>query len=167
VYGEVNSVLYVLINGSCIASAIFAIVLNFFGCRNNFINIVNIIRRKIEGVRESEIKDDDEDSDIYFNDDLEARIQKANKEYKIFTVCLYATMLINAAVLNSIDIIFNFLGAVCQSLMTIILPCLFYVTLVRRERQPRYLHFYVAWGLLIVVVPCSIVSVVATYIHPN
>ena len=47
VYTETNPVLYYTINIFYLFSLLFAIVLLFFGARNNFINIVKIIKKQI------------------------------------------------------------------------------------------------------------------------
>lgn len=46
VYSETNTILYYIVNASYIFSILFAIVLMFFGSRNNFISIVNILRKR-------------------------------------------------------------------------------------------------------------------------
>lgn len=45
-YTDTNPVLYFIINASYISSILFAIVLIFFSSRNNFISMVNILRRR-------------------------------------------------------------------------------------------------------------------------
>jgi amino acid permease len=47
VYSETNPALYFAINIFYLFSLLFAIILLFFGARNNFINIVNILKKKI------------------------------------------------------------------------------------------------------------------------
>ena len=45
-YQTTNNFLYLTINFCYIFSILFAIVLMFFGCRNNLISIVNIVRKR-------------------------------------------------------------------------------------------------------------------------
>ena len=58
-YHTTNKFLYLTINICYIFSIMFAIVLIFFGCRNNFINIVNITRKRIENNNKQKLKNED------------------------------------------------------------------------------------------------------------
>jgi uncharacterized membrane protein len=61
-------------------------------------------------------------------------------------------------------VIFNILGAICETLIIIILPCFFYVRLIKKNDQPKHARFYIAWVLLVlafILSFCSIVSTVA------
>jgi hypothetical protein len=63
--------------------------------------------------------------------------------------------------------IFNFLGAICETLITVILPCFFYVMLIKKNDRPKFAHYYAAWVLLVLAVIFGIFSVVATFISSN
>lgn len=81
------------------------------------------------------------------------------------TVLLYVVMLGASVLLQNIELVFNFLGAVCETMVAIILPCLFYVMLVNKEEQSRGLLYYVAILILLLIIPYSVFSVVVSYIH--
>lgn len=54
VYSETNPFLFYVINISYLFTLPFAIILLFFGTRNNFINIANRIRKKIKKNKKKE-----------------------------------------------------------------------------------------------------------------
>lgn len=73
-------------------------------------------------------------------------------------------MIAASVVLQNIELVFNFLGAVCESLVSVILPCLFYVMLVRKEEQSKRFIYYLCIFVLILIIPYSIFSVVVSYL---
>ncbi len=123
-------------NISYLLSILFNVVLMFFTCKNNFISIFNIIRKrnkknkkkKGQLINGSDERNDEEDDDTSSN--REEKIVQANKEYKIFTVILYGIFVISSLFLDQLQYLFSFLGAVCSTTMVILLPCLFYVMLI-------------------------------------
>jgi hypothetical protein len=90
-------------------------------------------------------------------------VRQFNREYYCCTIFIYVAILPIAIGVDSIEIVFNFLGAVREILLTVILPCLLYVNLVKRENGPRYPHYYIAWVLLLLAVPFSFFSMVSTF----
>ena len=73
-------------------------------------------------------------------------------------------MVIASIFLESIELIFNFLGAICETLVEFLLPAIFYVMLILKEEQPKNFIYYFAVGLIIVIIPFSLFSVVASYV---
>lgn len=59
-YQTTNHILYYTINGCYVFSIMFAIVLMFFGARNNMINIVNIIRRRAQRQKKGKLNPNQE-----------------------------------------------------------------------------------------------------------
>jgi hypothetical protein len=80
-------------------------------------------------------------------------------------VALYASAMIIAIFLNVQEVVFNFLGAVCETLITMIFPSLFYVMLIQNRNQPKLPQYFIAWALLIFSVPYSIFSVFCTFYY--
>lgn len=135
-YNDTNVILFYVINASYIFSILFAIVLMFFGCRNNFISIVNILRRRSKRNKGNSLKNDEE-QDREEDEELDfirkaTKTKRANREYIIFTVLLYLVMVVASIFLDSIELIFNFLGAICETLVELLLPAIFYVMLIRK-----------------------------------
>lgn len=62
-YSDTNVILFYIINASYIFSILFAIVLMFFGCRNNFISMVNIWRRRVRSKKEGALRKEDEEEE--------------------------------------------------------------------------------------------------------
>jgi hypothetical protein len=96
-------------------------VLMFFGARNNLIALVNILKKRSQRSKKKERLasneeegqgEDYEEEDNPFTNKL-ARIERANKEYIIITVLLYVVMIAASILLQDIELVFNFLGAVC------------------------------------------------------
>lgn len=90
----------------------------FFGCRNNLIAIVNIVRKRNqkhnkEKLNTEEVGEsyDDEEENPFTN--KQSRIQRANREYYVITILLNIVMIAASVVLQNIELVFNFLGAVC------------------------------------------------------
>ena len=48
------------------------------------------------------------------------------------TIALNVLMVVASIFLQNIELVFNFLGAVCETMVAVILPCLFYVMLIRK-----------------------------------
>ena len=92
------------------------------------------------------------------------RIKRANREYIIMTIALNVLMIVASIFLQNIELVFNFLGAVCETMVAIILPCLFYVMLINREEQEKRFIYYFAIFVLAFIIPYSIFSVIASYV---
>ena len=73
-------------------------------------------------------------------------------------------MVVASIFLQNIELVFNFLGAVCETMVAVILPCLFYVMLVNREEQKKKFIYYIAILVLVFIIPYSIFSVIASYV---
>lgn len=69
-----------------------------------------------------------------------------------------------ALFLNNIEDILNLIGAICENLIAVILPCTFYFMLVRRQRKGRGCRYYLAIALAALVAPYGVFTIVANYI---
>jgi len=67
---------------------------------------------------------------------------------------------------DSIEAVFNFIGAICSSSIGFLLPCFYYVMLIKKKKQPKTIKFYVSFVLLVVMTPYSLFSMVALYVEP-
>jgi amino acid permease len=65
---------------------------------------------------------------------------------------------------DSIESVFNIIGAVCSTSVSILMPCFFYVMLIRMRKQATSLKYYIAIVLICVMAPYALFSIIALYI---
>jgi amino acid permease len=64
---------------------------------------------------------------------------------------------------DDIEVVFNFIGAICSTTIAILLPCFFYFMLIIKKNKPRNIKFYISITFFVIMVPFAIFSVVAQY----
>ena len=65
---------------------------------------------------------------------------------------------------DNIAVVFNFIGAVCSTSISVLLPCFFYFQLIRKKNKPRHELFYLTIILFSVMIPFALFSLVAQYL---
>ena len=69
-----------------------------------------------------------------------------------------------AVTVSSIEAVFNILGAVTGTSLSIFMPGYFYVSQISKKNKEKGLKFYLAWGIMAVMLPYAIFSIVAKYL---
>lgn len=86
--------------------------------------------------------------------------------FYIYTFAIFAVIVATGVALDDIEAVFNIIGAVCSSSISILLPCFFYFMLVIKKKKTRNINFYISVTVFAVMVPFALFSVVAKYVHP-
>jgi hypothetical protein len=66
--------------------------------------------------------------------------------------------------MDDIEVVFNFIGAICSSSIGVLLPCAFYFLLVHKKRKPKKFTYFISLVAFMVMLPFAIFSVVAKYL---
>lgn len=66
---------------------------------------------------------------------------------------------------DSIESVFNVVGALCSSSVCVLLPCLFYFRLVVLKKQPKGWKYYLSIAMFAIIAPYCLFSIVALYVH--
>jgi amino acid permease len=167
-YSKIAPVFFFSINIFFLMSIFFAFPIMFFGCRNNFIALIKLVvlpKQEIDRLKGAGGDDVDEISS-YINTALriEDRKKKARLHFIGYTIGIYAVIVLASVLLESIESVFNLVGAVCSTSVSIFLPCFFYVKLTDMRKQPRGLKYYFSIVLFAVMAPYALFSIVALYV---
>jgi len=92
--------------------------------------------------------------------------KRANLHFILYTFGIYLVIVGVALGVDDIEAVFNVMGAICASSISILLPCFYYIMLMRKQGQQKTVKYYVAIAVLAVMTPYSIFSVVALYVNP-
>lgn len=65
---------------------------------------------------------------------------------------------------DDIEVVFNFIGAICSSSIGVLLPCAFYFLLVQKKRKLKKMTYFISLGVFMIMLPFAIFSVVAKYV---
>ena len=84
--------------------------------------------------------------------------------FVLFTMILYAITMAVALTVDSIEIVFNAIGAICSTSISIVLPCVFYIRLVVQGGKARSWKYFLALVLTCLITPYAIFSMVALYV---
>jgi amino acid permease len=168
-YAGTNPVLFLLINVCFLLSIACAYALMFFGCRNNCIAILNLVGRSVGKDNYGKV-----DSDGVISEELyleatasksrKERLKRKNLQFYVTTLAIHVAVSTIAVFLNNIEDILNLIGAICENLIAIILPCLFYAMLLRKQRKPRTRTYYFTIAVVAVITPYGLFTIVANYI---
>jgi amino acid permease len=162
-----SPIIYFIINCGFLLSVFFAFPIMFFGCRNNFIALLQLLLAKDEVVKKWRQNSDNVElisSYIQSEDNVE-RKKKANRLFYIYTFSIFAVIVVTGVLLNDIEAVFNIIGAVCSTSISVLLPCFFYFILVIKKKKPRNIKFYVSIAVFIIMAPFALFSVVAKYVE--
>ena len=125
-------------------SVFFSYTLIFFGCRNNFISIVNTIifyvkkkryeekKKRYDQKKKDLIKEIGESLDI---DDRQDRKKKALKLFYLYTSIIFLCNIALGILVDSIEDVLNVVGAIGTNTIDLILPVFFYISLVRKKNK--------------------------------
>ena len=83
--------------------------------------------------------------------------------FVVYTLLIYAVVIGVAMGVDDIEIVYNAIGAICSTSIVVVLPCLFYVRLIKKNNKAKGLRYYSSWILMIVMTPYSIFSIIALY----
>lgn len=169
-YEGVHPVIYFIINCGFLLSVFFAFPIMFFGCRNNFIALLQLFLAKDEEQAAKKWRENSDNieqisSYIESGDKVEKR-KKANRLFYIYTFSIYVVVVGTGVLLDDIEVVFNIVGAVCSTSIGILLPCFFYFILVIKKNKEKNIKFYISLGVFLIMAPFAIFSVVAKYVHP-
>ena len=89
---------------------------------------------------------------------------RKNVLYYVYTLMIHLFISIIALFLNNIEDILNLIGAICENLIAVILPCTFYFMLVRKEHKQKGCVYYLTIAIACLVAPYGIFTIVANYI---
>ena len=64
---------------------------------------------------------------------------------------------------SSIELVLNIVGSVSGISLSILMPCFFYVNLIIRKKKQLNYKFYIAWGLITLIMPYSLFAIIAKY----
>ena len=110
----------------------------FFGCRNNFIALIKLALVKNGELRQrNERADDVEEISSYMDTTmrLEDRRKKARLHFILYTIGIYLVIIGVSMGVDSIESVFNIIGAVCSTSVSILMPCFFYFRLINIRKQ--------------------------------
>ena len=65
---------------------------------------------------------------------------------------------------ESIESVFNIIGAICSTSVSILMPCFFYFKLIQMRKQPKNVKYYISIALVCIMTPYAIFSMVALYV---
>ena len=89
--------------------------------------------------------------------------RKTYKQFLMWTVVIYLVIAVVGITAPSIESVFNIVGSISGTSLSILMPCFLYVSLVtRKNKQPNY-KFYVAWTLVAIMLPYSFFAIVTKY----
>ena len=74
---------------------------------------------------------------------------------------IYFIIILLAYLLDDIEVILNFLGAICENALSVVFPCLFYFVLVDRNNKTRKFYYYLSITMLVIIIPFSIWTIIA------
>lgn len=92
------------------------------------------------------------------------RKKKVKRLFIIYTLATFIPIGIIGVLVDNIEAVFNFIGAVCSTSIGILLPCYFYFTLIIKKKKERTYLFYLTIFIFAGTVPLAIFSIVAQYI---
>ena len=177
-FHHTNRVVFILINGGFLVSNFATYPLMFFGCRNTFIAIIQVCTHRSKPAR-SQITSSSEasgswrapselssqmSSEYVESDERKQRKKRESRQFLLFTLLLYLIIMGVAVTVDSIEAVFNVLGAISGTSLAVVMPGFFYVNLVRRKEKKKWCRWYVAWVLMGVMVPFAVFSIVANYL---
>jgi len=165
-YSKVSHLFYYIINLSFIISLFLAFPIMFFGCRNNFIALIKLIFFKDgKGVGKGRGADQVEEMSSYMQGKTEKqRKRRAYALFIVYTMLIYLITIGVAVGVNDIEIVFNAVGALCSSSITIILPCIFYVKLTNINHHQHSVWYYASICLASFMAPYAFFSILALYL---
>lgn len=82
----------------------------------------------------------------------------------VYTIGIYLAIVGVSVGVDSIESVFNVVGAVCSTSISTLLPCFFYVQLVRLRRQPKTWRFYLSAFIFCTMTPYALFSIIALYV---
>ena len=94
----------------------------------------------------------------------EEKKKKARYHFIAYTIGIYAVIILIALLVESIESVFNIIGAICSTSISILLPSFFYVRLIQIRKQPKTLKYYFSIVLFCVMAPYALFSIIALYI---
>lgn len=63
--------------------------------------------------------------------------------------------------LDDIEVVFNAIGAICSTSIALLLPCYFYIRLVKIKEQPINIKYYLSIIIFAIMAPYAIFSIIA------
>ena len=103
-------------NVGYLLSIMFSFAILFFGCRNNFVAIMNIVTTNGPYRPRYHQEGDDDANMIEVEGEQEDRAalkRKKNRLFYLYTMIIYVIIIVLAYLLDDIEVILNFLGAIC------------------------------------------------------
>lgn len=99
---------------------------------------------------------------IQSQDKVEKR-KKASRLFYIYTFGIFLIILGIGISVDDIEVVFNFIGAICSTSIGVLLPCFFYFMLVIKKKKERKITFYISLVIFGIMAPFAIFAVVAQY----
>lgn len=94
----------------------------------------------------------------------EEKKKKARYHFIAYTIGIYAVIIGLSLALESIESVFNIIGAICSTSISILMPTFFYVKLTQMRKQPKTFKYYLSIVLFCVMGPYALFSIIALYI---
>ena len=91
------------------------------------------------------------------------RRKKANRLFYIYTSAIFFVIVGVGLSVDNIEMVFNFIGAVCSTSIAILLPCFFYFMLIIKKEKKRNINFYASIVIFSIMLPFALFAVVAQY----
>lgn len=149
-------------------SLYFAFPIMFFGGRNNFIAMAKLVMtKKGDGKPQARrAADEVEEISSYISPErnLEERRKKAKLYFLVYTLGLFAVTIGLAMALDDIEVVFNAVGAICATSIGMLLPCYFYIRLIKIKEQPVNFKYYLAIAVFCVMGPYALFSMIALHL---
>lgn len=84
--------------------------------------------------------------------------------FLVYTLIIYLAIIGIGISVDSVEAVFNIVGAVCSTSIGMILPAYFYFILIVKKNKKFSLIFYLAILMFAVTIPFAIFAVVSQYI---
>ena len=81
-----------------------------------------------------------------------------------YTIGIYLVIVVVSVLVDNIESVFNVVGAVCSTSISTLLPCFFYVKLIKLRKQPITWKYYLSWAIFGIMTPYALFSIIALYI---
>lgn len=77
---------------------------------------------------------------------------------------MHVVACVAALYLNNIEDVINLVGAICENLIAIILPCTMYFMLLRMQKKKKTVMYYFTIAVVLFIAPYGVFTIVSNYI---
>ncbi|KAM3130534.1 hypothetical protein pb186bvf_017343 [Paramecium bursaria] len=154
---SVGETMYLILNITFVLSTTLTQPLIYFGARKNFLSMLQ------QQVKRSEIRGRELD---YKNiDDIKEVSRQKKRKMKIigdlFSLFVFTLLILLSLYVKHLDVIFNFLGIICANCIQLVVPCLFYIMIIKKQQRVKSKYYY-ATSILLAISLCLVVVCISS-----